>query len=144
MSLLERVGLGSFIDLLFRAPISIVSSLLAFVACDSGHVPGLKLLTRLTIAPIVISITMAVVVTIEMSIGVIGSKSTTVGVTMGVMVAALVEVASMLVEMVASSVLSGVLFLVRDLRVVLAAAELPLAVLFFPDVVVQCDGLVKE
>ena len=135
MSLLERIGLGSIIGLLFRASISVVSSLLAFVAGDCGHVPGLKLLTRLTIAPIVISISMAVVVTIEMSIEVIGSKSTTVGVTMGVMVAAPVEVASMLVEMVASSVLSGVILLVRDLRVVLAAAELPLAVLFFPDVV---------
>ena len=106
MSLLERVGLGSFIDLLFRAPISIVSSLLAFVACDSGHVPGvLKLFTGLTIVPIVISITMAVVVTIEMSIGVSGSKSTIVGVTMGVMAVAPVQVASRLVEMVASSVL---------------------------------------
>ena len=144
MSLLEWMGLGSIIGLQFRAPISIVSSLLAFVACDSGHVPGLKLLTRLTIAPIVISITMAVVVTIEMSIGVIGSKSTTVGVTMGVMVAALVEVASMLVEMVASSVLRRVMLLVSDLRVSFAVAGFPLAVLFFPDVVVQGNGLIKE
>ena len=87
MSLLEWIGLGSIIGLLFRAPIGIVSSLLAFVAGDCGHVPGvLKLLARLTIAPIVMSISMAVVVTIEMSNGVIGSKSTTVEVTMGGMV----------------------------------------------------------
>ena len=106
MSLLEWIGLGSINSLLFCAPISIVSSLLAFVACDSGHVSGvLKLLTGLTIVPIVISITMAVVVTIVMSIGVSGSKSTIVGVTMGVMVVAPVEVASRLVEMVASSVI---------------------------------------
>ena len=83
MSLLEWIGLGSINSLGFSAPVSIVSNLLAFVARDSGHVSGvLKLLTGLTIVPIVISITMAIVVTIVMSIGVVGSESTIGGVTM--------------------------------------------------------------
>ena len=143
MSLLEWIGLGSINSLWFSAPISIVSSLLAFVARDSGHVPGvLKLLTWLTIVPIVISITMAVVVTIVMSIGVIGSESTIGGVTMRVMVITPAEVASRLVEIVASSVFRVVL-LVRNLRVGLAAAKLPLTVLFLPDIVVQGNGLIK-
>ena len=44
--------------------------------------------------------------------------------------------------MVASSVLRVVL-LVRNLRVVLSAAKLPLTVLFLPDIVVQGNGLIK-
>ena len=98
MPLLEWIGLGSINSLWFCAPISIVSILLAFVAHDRGHVPSvLKMLTWLTIVPIVISITMAIVVTIVMSIGVVGSESTIGGVTMRVLVIAPAEVASRLV-----------------------------------------------
>src|SRR4051812_5597774 len=54
------------------------------------------------------------------------------------------EVTSMAMGAMASTSLRRVMLLVRDVRVGLVAAKLPLAIFFLPDVVVQSDDLVKH
>ena len=99
----------------------------------------------MSIVPIVMAITMAVV----MIIGVIAPVSTIGPVTIGVVAVKVVaitpaEVASMTVGTVAPTDLRRMVLLVRELSVGLVAAKLPLAVFFLPDIVVQNDGLVKQ
>src|SRR3954454_11996596 len=55
-----------------------------------------------------------------------------------------VEVTSRAMRTVASTSLRRMMFLVRDVRVGPVTAKLPLAVFFLPDVVAQCDCLIKQ
>src|SRR3954451_10396326 len=90
------------------------------------------------------SIAMAVVMTIAVSTGV-KIPVVTIG-PMAIIVVAVspVEVTSRAMRTVASTSLIRMMLLVRDIRVGLVTAKLPLAVLFLPDVVIQGDGLIKQ
>src|SRR3954471_4574503 len=90
------------------------------------------------------SIAMAVVMTIAVSTGVIVPVVTIGPVSIIVVAVSPVEVTSMTLGTAASTSLRRMMFLVRDVRVGLVTAKLPLAIFFHPDVVVQCDGLIKQ
>jgi hypothetical protein len=89
----------------------------------------------MSISPIVMSIIMA--------IGVVSPESSIVPVAIEVATIAIGEVTSMLVGVPIHTTLRGVVPLVKGFSVVLASIESPFAVLFLPDVVVQCDSLIK-
>src|SRR4051794_12546872 len=90
------------------------------------------------------SIAMAVVMSIAVSSRVVVAMVTVGLVAIIVVAIPPVEVTSMAMGTVATTSLRRIILLVRDIRVGLVAAKLPLAVLFLPDVIVQSDGLVKE
>src|SRR3954453_11443352 len=99
---------------------------------------------RLSVVPIMRSIAMAVVMTIAVSTGVIVPVVTIRPMAIIVVAVSPVEVTSRAMRIVASTSLRRMMFLVRDIRVGLVTAKLHLAVFFLPDVVVQCDGLMKQ
>src|SRR3954447_15059240 len=90
------------------------------------------------------SIAMAVVMTIAVSTGVMVPVVTIEP--MAVMVVAIspMEVSSRAMRTVASTFLIRMMLLMRDIRVGLVIAKIPLTVLFLPDVVIQGDGLTKQ
>ena len=103
----------------------------------------------LSIVPIIVTTAMAVVMTIAVSTRVIVPVVTIGPVIVGVVAIMVVtitpaEVASMTMGTVAPTAFRRMKLLVRKVRVSLVAAELPLAILFLPDIIVQSDSLVKQ
>src|SRR4051812_49213797 len=90
------------------------------------------------------SIAMAVVMTIAVSTGIIVPVVTIGPMTIIIVAVYPVEVTSRAMRTVTSTSLRRMMLLVRDIRVGPMTAKLPLAVFFLPDVVVQCDGLIKQ
>src|SRR3954470_10028407 len=99
---------------------------------------------RLSVVPIMRSIAMAVVLTIAVSTGVIVPVVTFGPMANIVVAVSPVEVTSRAMRTMASTSLRRMMFLVRDVQVGHVTAKLPLVVFFLPDVVGQCDGLMKQ
>ena len=103
----------------------------------------------LSVVPIIVTTAMAVVMTIAVStrviVHVVSIGPVIVGVVaIMVVTITLAEIASMTVRTMAPTAFRRMKLLVRKVRVSLVAAELPLAILFLPDVIVQSDSLVKQ
>jgi hypothetical protein len=79
-----------------------------------------------------------------MTIGVVSLESSIVSMAIEVTTIPFAEMAHMLVRAAMSTAFRWVVLLVEWFHMVLAVAELPFAVLFLLDVVVQCGSLIKQ
>jgi hypothetical protein len=100
----------------------------------------------LAIISIVVFVTPIVmaIVSIVITMGMVSLESFIVPLTIVVVAIPFTEMTIMLVRVVTPTSFRRMVLLVKRLGVVLAIAELPLAVLFLLDVIVQGDGLIKQ
>jgi hypothetical protein len=133
LPLLKWIGLGKFNGLVFREAGGIMTILLALETSDVREVLlGFSVVAMLTIMSIV------------MSTGAVSLETSTMLMDIEVTTVSFVETTPMLVQAAMSTALRWVVLLMEWFHMALAVTKFPFTVLFFLDVVIQHDSLIKQ